>query len=1193
MIFSVLRNSFSRMVGKSNHLTFFIFIISNLTNATSYYIDSVAGLDSNNGTTEATPWQNVSKVNLLTLTSGDTIYLKCGSVWNGQQLKFSGSGSSVNPIIVNQYGTGVKPILNGNGITSANQGVVYLYNQSYIEINNLEVTNYPIITSNPNSIFFVGLFTTTGTNPNPYGADRRGVLVAIDNYGTSNHIYLKNLDIHHIKGQLGSGETSVNGAVPKRTGGIFFSVLGNTETINAKSRFNDVLIDGCSIYYCENIGIAFDNEWNVYYPGGQYSSTASDVTEFNDWYNRRNSNLKISNNVIHDIGKNAMIIRMADETGLIEKNICYETARGTTGNTMFTARCKGTVFQYNEGSWNRGTTQQVSPGNIDGSMYDADYGSVGVIFQYSFSHDNSEGLFWGCNTRGSSNNTSGIPDSGDKGCTLRYCISQNDLGDLIFFNYPSAGNEIYNNVFFIKSGSSPNIIHESSKQHTYNFYNNIIYNLGTGAYSFKGTGQTRNISNNNFFGFHKTTGSEPLYYEPDDLYKTITDPLFVNPGSGTNGINSLEGYKLKGGSPALANGITISANGGFDYFGNSVSSAASPNRGAYEGAGFFYSKNGSDLSATSSWGFNTDGSGTPPANFTSNNQGFIIRDVASTLLANWTVSGTNSIVKVGYDAIAGKLAIPSNKTFTLGTGSSMIVSPLSSISCANGGTLNLNSNPVTLQSTATGTATVGKIEGTLSGANNVTVERYIPAKRAWRAITAPLIATTVFANWQENGNGKGTYGFDIWNPAGGTGIITGGVSSSLLSYSSSNNNWTGVTDTQQASTLMDGTKNRPFMAFVTGPYGSNNISAGAAATTLRATGTLLTGDQSYPTIGGKYTFIGNPYASPLDLSVMMNNAQNATASFGGNVWVWDANTSGRNTVGTYNLYNSGTYTNVTSNTAVGAGTQIQSGQAFFVKSAANATFTIKETHKGTVFTNAVFRTSAPELLRVGLYKQENNEWNGRDGAMTVILADADANQAPNKMANGSENIVFTKNGGNFASNHHLPLVATDVLNVKVWNTNAGANYKLKINTEQFATTNLDATLEDLFTNARTPLALDGTAVEYPFTVTADALSTGDRFRIVFQTAALSTNNPKANGFSIVPNPIIGETFQVNLGTLSTGTYTYSICNTLGQEVEKGSINKADQNTNYEVKMSNSATGIYIMKIKGSDNSVFTAKIIKK
>ena len=233
-------------------------------------------------------------------------------------------------------------------------------------------------------------------------------------------------------------------------------------------------------------------------------------------------------------------------------------------------------------------------------------------------------------------------------------------------------------------------------------------------------------------------------------------------------------------------------------------------------------------------------------------------------------------------------------------------------------------------------------------------------------------------------------------------------------------------------------------------------------------------------------------------------------------------------------------------------------------------------------------------MRVNLFKQVNTEWAGRDGAMEVIFSDAAADQAPNKMANGSENIAFNKNGALFASEHHLPLVSTDVLKVKVWNTIAGANYKLKINTEQFTSTNLNATLEDLFTNSRTPLTLDGSMVEYPFIVTTDALSSGDRFRIVFQNAVLGTNNPRANGFSIVPNPVTGDSFQVNLGTLSTGNYTYSIYNAIGQEVEKGTIQNATQNTNYTVKFKeNAATGIYIMKIKGTDNSVFTAKIIKK
>jgi len=706
---------------------------------------------------------------------------------------------------------------------------------------------------------------------------------------------------------------------------------------------------------------------------------------------------------------------------------------------------------------------------------------------------------------------------------------------------------------------------------------------------------------------------------------------------------------------------------------------------------------------------------------------------------NLTISGLdNNKVLAGNISVSGVLSLNTTGTSTLTTGiynitlgsnASAVFGPQAVLNIT-GGTTDFNSRPVTLKSTVNGTARIGAITGDnstagLIGATNVTVERYIPAKRAWRALTSPVSTTTsIYDNWQEGGaalptvdwslwqtsattntnytlNQKVNYdnniytvttagtsgitapthlsgvvsatlagtqwttstttnvnyalnsivysglnvytvtiagssgtlapthttgaltattggastsplaeftylstkafftftktlnGFDIWSQSGTNGLSQG-ASNSLLEYNSADNAWAGITNTQASSSMLISSKNKPFMAFVTGPYGSNNITNGvAASTTLKATGSLFTGDQTYTTTAGKYSFIGNPYASPLDLSVMMNNAHNATASFGGNVWVWDANASGLNAVGTYNLYSSGTYTNLTSNTVVTAGTQIQSGQAFFVKSTDGATFSIKEAHKGSTNSNAVFRTTAPELLRVGLYKQVNNEWSGRDGAMTVILNDADANQAPNKMANGTENIAFTKNAGLFASNHHLPLEATDVLNVKVWNTTAGANYKLKINTEQFTTTNLDATLEDLFTSARTPLSLDGSAVEYPFTVTTDALSSGDRFRIVFQNSTLGLINPKATGISILPNPITGDTFQVNFGTLAMGTYSYSICNAIGQEVEKGSINNVAQNTNYTVKMSNTATGIYIMKVTGTDNSVFTAKIIKK
>ena len=513
------------------------------------------------------------------------------------------------------------------------------------------------------------------------------------------------------------------------------------------------------------------------------------------------------------------------------------------------------------------------------------------------------------------------------------------------------------------------------------------------------------------------------------------------------------------------------------------------------------------------------------------------------------------------------------------------------------GTTLATGNFLTLKSDANGTARVAEVLGSITG--NVTVERYIPAKRAWRALTAPVKGSynSIFNNWQNDGiSGILTNtGVEIWsNAPTHVSVTTGGGASSMLSYNSSGNNWTPITDTSTAGSLFSASINNPFMVFVTGPYASTNINnASSAATTLRAKGSLIIGQQTYTTIPNKYTFIGNPYASPLSLSSMITSNN---GSFEGNIWIWDANTTVANPVGIYNLYNNGAYTNVTS-TPVAPTTEIQSGQAFFVRSTAGHSFIIEESNKG--ITNSVasivFRDAAPaQLLRVGLYKQINTEWSGRDGAMTVILADANANQTPNKMANGTENVAFTKNSGLFASNHHLPFVASDVLNVKVWNTTVGANYKLKINTEQFATTSVNATLEDLFTNSRTPLTLDGSAVEYPFAVTTEATSTGNRFRIVFENSTLGINNPKATGISILPNPITGDAFQVNFGTLEMGTYSYSICNVLGQEVEKGNINNVAQNTNSVVKFkNNTAAGMYIMKVTGSDNSVFTAKIIKK
>ncbi len=78
-------------------------------------MDSAAGNDSNNGTSTSTPWQTLTKVNATTFAPGDSILFKAGASWTGS-LNPKGSGNSGNPIVINSYGAGAKPVIDGNGV---------------------------------------------------------------------------------------------------------------------------------------------------------------------------------------------------------------------------------------------------------------------------------------------------------------------------------------------------------------------------------------------------------------------------------------------------------------------------------------------------------------------------------------------------------------------------------------------------------------------------------------------------------------------------------------------------------------------------------------------------------------------------------------------------------------------------------------------------------------------------------------------------------------------------------------------------------------------------------------------------------------------------------------------------------------------------------------------------------------------
>ena len=70
------------------------------------------GDDGNNGTSQDSAWRSLDKVNATTFAPGDKILFKAGESWNGR-LWPKGSGSSGNPIIIDMYGSGSKPLIAG------------------------------------------------------------------------------------------------------------------------------------------------------------------------------------------------------------------------------------------------------------------------------------------------------------------------------------------------------------------------------------------------------------------------------------------------------------------------------------------------------------------------------------------------------------------------------------------------------------------------------------------------------------------------------------------------------------------------------------------------------------------------------------------------------------------------------------------------------------------------------------------------------------------------------------------------------------------------------------------------------------------------------------------------------------------------------------------------------------------------
>ena len=265
--------------------------------ASTFYVDSLRGDDSNPGKSPSMPWKTLDKVNASRYQAGDRILFHSGSRWVGQ-LALSSSGAKNAPILIDRYGKGKLPRIDGEGTV---ENVLQLVNVEEVEVRHLEITN-------------------CGAQP----GIRRGVLIASANFGTAHHLQVSDLYIHDING---ANEW-------KETGGILFRTVGNT----LPSNFDGLIIERNILWKVDRSAIA-----------GQSSESGR-----SRWH--PSLHVIIRDNYAEDIGGDG-IVPWTTDGALVEHNIVTRSNQraGSYNAGIWPWSTDNSLFQLNEAAFTHST----------------------------------------------------------------------------------------------------------------------------------------------------------------------------------------------------------------------------------------------------------------------------------------------------------------------------------------------------------------------------------------------------------------------------------------------------------------------------------------------------------------------------------------------------------------------------------------------------------------------------------------------------------------------------------------------------------------------------------------------------------------------------------------------------------------------------------------------------------------------
>lgn len=515
-----------------------------------YYI-SVDGNAGNDGLSAASPWP-IEKVNETTFQPGDHILFKAGDSWElTESVHPKGSGTEDNRIVIGAYGSGAKPKLSAknigipwtftDGSTRYASDVIYLENQQYIEIRDLDISNKPD-----------GYTGQQSTDQAAMRKDRRGIHIVGGNNTTQTELkgfWLHDLYVHDVVGEA-NGVSGTGWDPSKRTAGIFFEIIVKGEN-GLPVIANPVDVTGFEPTWFADVtiekNVLMDNSFGgiivkqLQAWGARQDTGGAPSYDYDGWY--PNTNFTIQDNYLdHDGSEYAAdtIYLTCTNDSVIRHNV--SRGAGTSAIELyFTDRI--TV------EWNEVFRARQKPTGADSNAIDPDKASTNALIQYNYLHENGDGILLCGFIYGSSVVRYNVIKDSESG--KRYLNVHGDKGH----------NYIYNNIFYNSRTTAATFVSTSGDKDRYlndtnNFHyfsNNIFYSPNN-ASARTDDGIAVIYSNNSYYNVSAVPA--------EDTGAIVGDPKFKNPTGITGGIGKdvdLAGLELQADSPLISAGKLITS----------------------------------------------------------------------------------------------------------------------------------------------------------------------------------------------------------------------------------------------------------------------------------------------------------------------------------------------------------------------------------------------------------------------------------------------------------------------------------------------------------------------------------------------------------------------------------------------------------------------------------------------------------